>query len=229
MDVEISTDQLELRATQRRFGVQELGVRGFACVEQLAALPQVARQKAVALREAGKNSEAIAALKRAKAVEKQLSAAQATHAALEQQVDLLESAELQREVSDALSASASSVKKKSKGLLSKTENAVDEASELRDLAEDVTVALGGLATHPDEDDDELLAELDAMVADEAPAVAAPVAAPVTAPVAAAPVTMPAAPVAPVAPSVAQFPSAPTGMAAAVGGVGGVAAAGTEAR
>ena len=49
-------------------------------------------------------------------------------------------------------------KKRSKGLLSRTENAVDEAAELKDLAQDISQAMGGLQNDV-WDEDELEAEL----------------------------------------------------------------------
>lgn len=100
-------------------------------------------------------------LKKAKAAEKQLETATATHAALESQVDVLEQSMLQREVASALSASVASTKKKHKGLLSKAENAVDGAEEIKDMSEDVAAALGGLQVEQ-WDEDELLAELQEM-------------------------------------------------------------------
>jgi hypothetical protein len=132
-----------------------------AHVEQLAEKVRAAETRARELFAQQKKPEAIAALKRAKALQKQLETASATHAALERQVDVLAESALQREVASALSASVASTKKKTKGLLSKTENAVDSAVELKDFAEDVAQTLGGLQTDV-YDDDDLLAELEDM-------------------------------------------------------------------
>ena len=76
-----------------------------------------------------------------------------------------------------------STKSKSKGA-SKTETAVDDAAELKDAFEEVTEALGGLqAQYGDDDDEELLAELQSMVAE------VPVAAPTEAVATASPPTI----------------------------------------
>jgi len=129
-----------------------------AHVEQLSEKASLARARAAQLMGSGKKAEAMASLKKAKLLEKQLETATQTHAALETQVDVLAQSALQREVASALSASVSTSKKKSKGLLSRTETAVDEAAELKDLAEDISNAMGGLQTDA-WDEDELEAEL----------------------------------------------------------------------
>lgn len=128
---------------------------------QLGERARAARVKAKELFAANKKPEAMAALKRAKALEKQLETASATHAALERQVDVLAESALQREVASALSASVASTKKKTKGLMSKAEDAVDGATELKDFADDIAQTLGTLQTDTF-DDDELLEELEAM-------------------------------------------------------------------
>ncbi len=138
-------------------------------VAQLEEKASLARARAAQLLSDGNKQGALMALKKAKAAEKQLETATATHAALESQVDVLAQSALQKEVASALSASVASTKKKTKGLLSKAETAVDEAVELKDFAEDVTAALGGLQTDA-WDEDELLAELEEMAA-PAPAIA----------------------------------------------------------
>lgn len=129
-----------------------------AHVELLSEKASLARARAAQLMSAGKKAEAMASLKKAKMLEKQLETATQTHAALETQVDVLAQSALQREVASALSASVSTSKKKSKGLLSRTETAVDEAAELKDLAEDISNAMGGLQNDVF-DEDELEAEL----------------------------------------------------------------------
>ena len=132
-----------------------------AHAEQLAQRAADTRAKAKQLFTAGKRAEAMAALKRAKGLDKQLETATATHAALERQVDVLAESALQKEVASALSASVASTKKKTKGLMGKTEEAVDGATELKDFAEDIAHTLGTLQTEAF-DDDELLEELEAM-------------------------------------------------------------------
>ena len=132
-------------------------------VDQLSAKLEETRKRAVALKQAGKGTEALQAMKRAKGIEKQLASAMGAHEAIERQVDLLAESELQKEVSAALSESVKTVKKKTKGLLSSTETAVDDSHEIKDLAEDVAQALGGLQSTDIYDDDELMEELNAMM------------------------------------------------------------------
>ena len=115
-----------------------------AHAESLGERAGAARAKAKALMAAGKKPEALAWLKKAKQAESQHSNAVATHAALERQIDVLAESALQKEVATALSASVAVAKKKTAGLLSKTEDAVDSAVELKDFAEDVSQAFGGL-------------------------------------------------------------------------------------
>ena len=135
---------------------------------------EAARVKAKSLMSVGKKTEALACLKKAKQAESQHANAIATASALERQIDLLAESALQREVATALSASVSVAKKKTIGLMSKAEDAVDSAIELRDFAEDVSQVMGGLQTD-DYDEDSLLEELEAMqVDDDVSAPAAPV-------------------------------------------------------
>jgi hypothetical protein len=132
-----------------------------AHAEALGERAAAARSKAKALMAAGKKPEALAWLKKAKQAESQHSNAVATHAALERQIDVLAESALQKEVATALSASVAVAKKRTAGLLSKAEDAVDSAVELKDFAEDVSQAFGGLQAD-NYDEDELLDELQAM-------------------------------------------------------------------
>ena len=134
-----------------------------AHVDSIRARAEAAKSQAKALMGAGKKKEALKEMARYKQAEKQLENAQATQLALERQLDVLAEADVQREVASALSASVATARKKTKGLLSKTESAVDGSVELRDLAEDVASTLGGIQTDV-YDDDELLEELAAMTA-----------------------------------------------------------------
>lgn len=131
---------------------------------QLGERASAARDRARSLAASGKRNEALMALKRAKVLDKQAENATATHAAIEAQKDLLDGQELQREIASALAASVATTKTKTKGLLTKTENAVDDMEEMRDAFEEVGQVLGGLQSGNDVDDDDLAAELDAMVA-----------------------------------------------------------------
>ena len=127
---------------------------------QLYAKAGASRSKAKALMAQGKKQEAMLALKRAKALEKQAEVAASTHAAIEQQQEMLQSSALQREVASALSASIATTKKKTKGLLEKAESAVDGSAELRDVAEEINEVMGGLAKADDYDEEDLLEELE---------------------------------------------------------------------
>tara|TARA_B100000963_G_C22628379_1_gene673579 strand:- start:2509 stop:3375 length:867 start_codon:yes stop_codon:yes gene_type:complete len=146
---------------------------------QLYAKAGASRSKAKAMMAQGKKQEAMLALKRAKALEKQAEVAASTHAAIEQQQEMLESSALQREIASALSASIASTKKKTKGLLEKAESAVDGSAELHDVAQEINEVMGGLAKVDDYDEDELMEELESMqlesgeeaVSEAAPAVA----------------------------------------------------------
>ena len=131
------------------------------------------RAKAKAMMAGGKKPEAMAALKRAKALEKQAEVAASTHAAIEQQKDMLESSLVQREVATALSASIATTKKKTRGLLEKAERAVDGSAELKDAADEISEVMGGLAANDQYDEDDLLEELELMQQEGAPE-AAPV-------------------------------------------------------
>ena len=131
---------------------------------QLADRASAARERARSLAASGKRAEALMSLRRAKALDKQAENATATHAAIEAQRDLLDGQELQREIASALAASVASTKTKSKGLLAKTEIAVDDMEEMRDAFDEVGQVLGGLQNGNDVDDDELAAELDEMIA-----------------------------------------------------------------
>ena len=135
-----------------------------AHASQLGERAGAARERAKMLASTGKRTEALLALKRAKGLEKQAENAVATHAAIEAQKDLLDGQELQREIASALAASVATTKSKTKGLLSKTENAVDGMEEMRDAFEEVGQALGGLQSNNEVDDDDLAAELDEMIA-----------------------------------------------------------------
>ena len=144
--------------------------------EGLAERAAEARKKAQLLAGMGKRQEAMMALKRCKTLEKQAETALATHAAIEQQQDMLQSSALQRDVASALSSAVKSTKVKTKGLLEKTEDAVDTSAELKDAFEDITEVLGGLNRN-EFDDEELMAEIEAMSQSETAVADAPVEAP----------------------------------------------------
>ena len=74
----------------------------------------------------------------------------------------METNEVQRAVSLALSSAVKGTKRRTKGLLSRAEDAVEGASELADLGSDLSAVFGelGQAGGNDFDDDELTAELE---------------------------------------------------------------------
>jgi len=118
------------------------------------------------VRSGGQKNQALRALKKSKATEKQIEANQASLMAVEQQVDLLAQATMQKTLSSALASTSKTMKRDAKAL-SKAEDAIDDAAEARDVANDLNgviaeFALNGGGGH--EDDDELLAELEAMSA-----------------------------------------------------------------
>lgn len=131
--------------------------------DKIASKAEEARELARSLHSTGKRTEALSALRRAKILEKQHQAAQTAAETLDSQVFALEEADLQQQVASALSSSVKKTKKATKGLLSKTEKAVDGSVEVRDAAEDVAAVLEGLRPAGGEfDEDELLEELQAM-------------------------------------------------------------------
>lgn len=156
--------------TQLQVAVEELQRRA----ESLQERVDTARSNAATLNSCGKKTEALAALRRSKMLEKQLASSQSALETLEGQLLLLEEAKLQSEISSALTASTGAVKKKTRGLVGKTEKAVDAAVEVRDMAEDVSAAMEGLRPVETLDEDDLLAELEAMVEPPFPPVAAAV-------------------------------------------------------
>jgi hypothetical protein len=133
--------------------------------ERLQERMTESRREAAAFMKLGKKTEALAAMKRAKVAEKQFLTASSAVDALDSQILALEEANLQQEIASALSASVKKVKKNTKGLLSRTEAAVDGSAEVKDLAEDVNSALEGLQPSNVPDEDELLEELQAMMVD----------------------------------------------------------------
>ena len=132
-------------------------------VAQLEARVGEQRAEAARLMKLGQKNAAMRALKKSKALEKQLASNQASLLAVEQQVDMLSQAHLQRTMADALHASSKGLKKDKK-MLKKAEGAVEEAQEARDLADDLGQVMAEFATTGGgyEDDEELLAELQEM-------------------------------------------------------------------
>ena len=136
-----------------------------ARVEELEGRVGEQRGEAARMMKLGQKNAAMRALKKSKALEKQLASNQASLLAVEQQVDMLSQAHLQRTMADALHASSKGLKKDKK-MLKKAEGAVEEAQEARDLADDLGQVMAEFATTGGgyEDDEDLLAELQEMAA-----------------------------------------------------------------
>ena len=129
---------------------------------QLEERAQRERSNALALKEAGHVQQAIRALKKAKASETQLEANQSSLMAVEQQVDMLAQAAMQKTLTSALASTSKSMKADGK-MLSKAERAIDDATEARDMATDLNGVMAEFAQNgTDALDDDLLAELDSM-------------------------------------------------------------------
>lgn len=136
-------------------------------IAQLDAKAESERAEAKRLVLAGQKPSAMRMLKRAKATEKQLEANQASLLAVEQQVDLMAQAKMQKEVASALSASSKGMKAQKK-LLKHAESAVDDAQDARDMADDLGNVMAEFAQNgnADADDEDLMAELQQMVDDD---------------------------------------------------------------
>lgn len=134
-------------------------------VAQLESRASSLKQQAVQLSKSGDKVAALRALKKAKAAEKQHLATANALDAVEQQVDLLEQASMQRALASALAGTSKSMKK-NKQLLSQAESAVDQAGEVRDLASDLDGVMSEWAgsSNLEHDEDELAQELEAMCA-----------------------------------------------------------------
>lgn len=136
-------------------------------VEELDRRVEAGKSASLAAMKSGNKQLAIRELRRVKMMEKQATSTQSALDAVEAQSDMLEQTALQREVASALGATAKSLKSQ-KGLLSKAEDAVDAAAEMRDLHEDLSQVMAGLgeSTSNDYDEDELMQELQGMMTDD---------------------------------------------------------------
>jgi len=112
----------------------------------------------------GNKTEALAALKRSKFAKKQFLNASSAVDTLCAHIDGLEEANLQKEIADALSNSARQIKTSTKGLLDKTEAAIDDSSDVRDLTDDMNLIFQGFRNESDKlDDEDLMEELEVMM------------------------------------------------------------------
>lgn len=140
-------------------------------IQELELRAESERAEAKRQMHLGQKAGAMRMLKKSKATEKQLEANQASLLAVEQQVDLMAQAQMQKEIASALSSSSRGMKAQKK-LLKNAESAVDDAQDARDMADDLGNVMAEFANSGNADEDELLAELQQMVGDEPPANAA---------------------------------------------------------
>ena len=138
-------------------------------IEKIEGKKMEAKAEAARLMKAGNKQGALRAMRKMKGVEKQVETLQASLSCVDRQVDALEVAEVQRTIASALKSSSKGMKAKKK-LLESAEQSVDAAGEMRDLADDLSTVMAELGSHAngDHDDDDLLAELEAMGAEDDP-------------------------------------------------------------
>lgn len=133
---------------------------------QLEQRASEGRDEAKRCMQAGKKVQAMRALKKSKAVEKQCSANQSSLDALEAQLGLLEQAALQKTLATALASSSKSMKGQRK-LLSHAESAIDDAADAREMAVELTEVMAEFGSNGvTADEDDLLTELAAMMAED---------------------------------------------------------------
>lgn len=164
----LNTVELEAAFGARKptFATSKLEAASSALQTRVDTLERRAEQHMKAVRDAirtGKRDVAARELRKAKTCQRQAESSRAVLDAMEAQTDMMEQNALQREVASALAGTAKTMKRDKK-LLEKAEDAVDNAAELRDLNTELTQIMAGLAEPAAElDDDELSAELDAIV------------------------------------------------------------------
>lgn len=132
-------------------------------IQELELRAQAERAEAKSQMQSGQKPSAMRMLKRAKMTEKQLEANQASLLAVEQQVDLMAQAKMQKEIANALASSSKGMKSQKK-LLKNAESAIDDAQDARDMADDLGNVMAEFASNGngDADEDDLLAELQEM-------------------------------------------------------------------
>lgn len=135
-----------------------------ARIEQLEQRAAEQRSEAARLVQSKQKSAAMRALKKAKQLEASVAANSASLDAVEQQVDMLAQAAVQKTLTSALETTSKSMKKDTK-IVARAEKAVDDMAEVRDQADDLNAAMSELANQGpnDIDEDELLEELEAMM------------------------------------------------------------------
>lgn len=133
-------------------------------IELLEDRAKIAREAAAQSMRAGQKAAALRELRRAKLVERQVISTQGALDALDVQVDLIEQTSIQHEVAEALGATAKTLKKNKK-LVARAEEAVDASNDVKDLHDDLSQVMStfGETVAAEFDEDELLAELNALV------------------------------------------------------------------
>ena len=147
------TDKLNEAASVMRTRIEELEARGSSL-----------RMEAIALQKAGQKAAALRALKKAKIVERQAEANQASLTAVEQQVDMLAQAALHKTMTTALASTSAAVKRDAKAL-SRAESVMDDVAEARDMASELNQVMADFAasSYDEVDDNDLAAELEQML------------------------------------------------------------------
>tara|TARA_Y100000389_G_scaffold201265_4_gene243533 strand:+ start:2769 stop:3728 length:960 start_codon:yes stop_codon:yes gene_type:complete len=140
-----------------------------ARIESLEQRAQEHRAQALSMQKSGQRAQAVRTLKKAKQIEAQVASNQASLDAVEQQVDMLAQAAMHKTLTSALASTSKTMKGDAK-LLSKAEQAIDDATEARDVANDLNGVMAEFASTgvADVDDDDLMAELEDMIANEPP-------------------------------------------------------------
>ena len=162
---------------QKQSAASKLEAAAEALRKRVAVLEARSLQHMEAVREslrANKKELAARELKKAKMCNRQAASSQAVLDAMEAQTDMMEQNALQQEVARALAGTAKTMKRDKK-LLGKAEDAVDSAAEMRDLHDELNQIMAGLGEQTaDFDEDDLQAELDAMLESGETPAAAPV-------------------------------------------------------
>jgi hypothetical protein len=167
----VTSSQSRLFGMKKQSANEKLAQAAEALKSRLLQLESRAaseREEAKVAVRSGQKASALRMLKRAKMTDKHVGAAQQSLLAIEQQVDLMAQAAMQKEIASALATSSKGFKANKK-MVQNAEAAVDDAQEARDMAEDLSNALSELGGQDTGDDDELLEELRAMAADDEPA------------------------------------------------------------
>jgi hypothetical protein len=135
-------------------------------IGQLELRVSEGRMDAATAMRAGKKQLAMRLLKKTKLVEQKLAANQKSLDAIEAQLLLMSEAAMQKTLASALASSSKGLKNQSK-LIAKAESAVDTAADARDMATELNDVFAEFtAGNGTGDDDDLLAELNAMVGDD---------------------------------------------------------------